>query len=144
MTAGPLQPSALFLVSNLDQLGKDAFLPAPHVLCVDDEALIRMMISDSLDDLGLKAIEAESGEEALGKLASTEVKLLITDIRMGGMNGWEVAERARQRNPKLPVIYISGHPCAGEPVPDSIYLSKPFVARELQRAVREALELDAA
>jgi CheY-like chemotaxis protein len=114
------------------------------VLCVDDEALIRMMIADSLDDLGLTPIEAESGEEAMGKLASTKVELLITDIRMGGMSGWEVAAQARQRNPKLPVIYISGHPCAGEPVPDSIYLSKPFVVRELQQAVRQALELDAA
>jgi CheY-like chemotaxis protein len=113
------------------------------VLCVDDEALIRMMIADSIDDLGLTAIEAESGEEALGKLASTEVRLLITDIRMGGMSGWEVAAQARERHPKLPVIYISAYPCTGEPVPDSIYLSKPFVAHQLQRAVRKALELDA-
>ena len=119
-------------------------MPAPHVLCVDDEALIRMMIADSIDELGLTAIEAGSGEEALGKLAEGEVELLITDIRMGGMSGWEVAIRARQRNPKLPVIYISGHPCAGEPVPDSIYLAKPFRPSQLERAVREALELDPA
>ena len=117
---------------------------AAHVLCVDDEAMIRMMIADSIDDLGLTPIEAESGEDALGKLAGTEVKLLITDIRMGGMSGWEVAEQARQHNPKLPVIYISGHPCAGQPVPDSIYLTKPFAVRQLQQAIRSALDLDAA
>ena len=115
----------------------------PHVLCVDDEALIRMMIADWVDELGLRAIEAESGEDALDKLDKDNVELLITDIRMGGISGWEVAEQARERRPNLPVIYISGYPCAGEPVPESIYLSKPFGQRQLQQAVRKALELDA-
>ena len=101
------------------------------------------MIADWVDDLGLKSIEAASGEDALDKLAEMEVKLLITDIRMGGMSGWEVAEHARERRPNLPVIYMSGYPCAGEPVPESIYLTKPFGQHQLQRAVRKALELSA-
>jgi two-component system, cell cycle response regulator CpdR len=78
--------------------------------------LIRMMIADWVDELGLRAIEAESGEDALDKLGESDVKLLITDIRMGGMNGWEVAEHARERRPDLPVIYISGYPCFGLPM----------------------------
>ena len=101
------------------------------------------MIADWVDDLGLKSIEAASGEDALDKLAEMEVKLLITDIRMGGMSGWEVAEHARERRPNLPVIYMSGYPCAGKPVPESIYLTKPFGQHQLQRAVRKALELSA-
>lgn len=119
-------------------------MSATQVLCVDDEALIRMMIADWIDDLGLQPIEADSGEDALDKLGQAEVKLLITDIRMSGMNGWEVAEHARRRKPDLPVIYISGHPCPGQPVPESIYLAKPFGQQQLQHAVRTALELGTA
>ncbi|NNM76270.1 response regulator [Sphingomonas sp. ID1715] len=119
-------------------------MSAPQVLCVDDEALIRMMLADWVDELGLRPLEAGSGEEALAKLDQAEVDLLITDIRMEGISGWEVAEQARRRRPGLPVIYISGHPSPGDPVPDSIYLAKPFGARQLQDAVRDALELGAA
>lgn len=110
-----------------------------HILCVDDEALIRTMIADCIDELGFKSVEAGSGEEALEKLEATDVALLITDIRMGGISGWEVAERARARQPGLPIIYISGFPCAGEALADTIYLAKPFRPRDLQAAVRKTL-----
>jgi len=110
-----------------------------RVLCVDDEALIRMMVADCIDELGLKPVEAGSGEEALETLDTTNVSLLITDIRMGGMSGWEVARRARARKPDLPVIYISGYPSEGVALSDAIYLSKPFRPRDLQDAVRKSL-----
>lgn len=110
-----------------------------HVLCVDDEALIRMMVADCIDELGLKPVEAGSGEEALEKMDATDVSLLITDIRMGGMSGWEVARRARVKQPNLPVIYISGYPSEGKALADTIYLAKPFRPGDLQAAVRKTL-----
>lgn len=110
-----------------------------QVLCVDDEALIRMMVADCIDDLGLMPLEAGSGEEALQKLDQAKVSLLITDIRMGGMSGWEVARRARARQPDLAIIYMSGYPSEGEPLDDAIYLSKPFRPHELQDAIRKTL-----
>ena len=114
-------------------------MSAARVLCVDDEALIRMMVADCIDDLGLNAVEAACGEEALEKLDQTDVDLLITDIRMGGISGWEVARRARAKRPYLPIIYISGFPSEGKALDGAIYLSKPFRPRDLQDAVLKKL-----
>ena len=114
-------------------------MSAARVLCVDDEALIRMMIADCIDDLGMKPVQAGSGEEALDQLKDSEVALLITDIRMGGISGWEVARRARRSQPELPVIYISGYPSEGVAVSDSIYLAKPFLPHHLKAAIRQSL-----
>lgn len=110
-----------------------------RILCVDDEPFIRMMVAHCVSDLGHTAVEAESGEDALDTLGSDEIDLLITDIRMKGMSGWEVAEQARQGRPDLPIIYISGYPCRGDAVPGSLYLSKPFRPHELESAVRKCL-----
>ena len=74
------------------------------------------------------------------KLAKYEPPVMT---RIHAANGELVAEHARERRPNLPVIYMSGYPCAGEPVPESIYLTKPFGQHQLQRAVRKALELSA-
>ena len=110
-----------------------------RILCVDDEPVIRMMLAECVRELGLVAIEAESGEQALECLEASQVDLLITDIRLGGISGWDVAEQARAMNPRLPVIYVSGFPCRGKSVPGAIYLAKPFRAHELERAIRKCL-----
>lgn len=114
-------------------------MSAARILCVDDEALIRMMVADCIDDLGFRSMEAECGEEALELLNQTDVDLLITDIRMGGISGWEVARRAPAKRPGLPVIYISGYPSEGKALDDAIYLAKPFRPRDLQEAVLKKL-----
>ena len=114
-------------------------MPAHQILCVDDEALIRAMIADTLEELDLESVEAESGEAALQALEECKVALMITDIRMGGISGWELARRARARQPDLPIIYISGFPSEGEALADTVYLSKPFLPRDLQDAVLRSL-----
>jgi CheY-like chemotaxis protein len=115
-----------------------------RVLCVDDEPLIRMMLADAIIEMGLWPVEAVNGEEALEMLDGGEVDLLITDIRMGNVSGWEVAEHARAKQPDLPIIYISGFPSAGKPLPGTIYMAKPFRPQELASAVRRSLGLPAA
>ena len=97
------------------------------------------MVAHCVSDLGYDAVEAASGEAALDMLGQGEVDLLITDIRMSGMSGWEVAEQARAERPNLPIIYISGYPSHGDAVPGSLYLSKPFRPHELESAVRKCL-----
>jgi CheY-like chemotaxis protein len=106
---------------------------------VDDEPFIRMVMADCVDGLGLEAIEAATGEEALDAFSPAAIDLLITDIRLGGISGWEVAELARALKPDLPVIYISGFPSTGQQLPDTIYLPKPFRPHELESAVRDSL-----
>jgi CheY-like chemotaxis protein len=110
-----------------------------RVLCVDDEPFIRLMLADCIADMGLEAVEAENGEDAVAIMAETRIDLLITDIRLGGMTGWAVAEEARARWPALPIIYISGFPSKGRSLPGALYLAKPFRPHELEAAVRHYL-----
>lgn len=98
-----------------------------------------MMVAHCISDLGHDAVEAASGEAALDLLQHGDFDMLITDIRMGGISGWDVAEQARAGRPGLPVIYISGYPSEGNAVPGSRYLAKPFRPHELESAVRDCL-----
>jgi len=99
-----------------------------------------MVLAECVAGLGLEPVEAANGEEALDAFSPTGIDLLITDIRMDGISGWEVAELARALKPDLPIIYISGYPSTGEKLPDTIYLPKPFRPHELETAVRKSLD----
>ena len=99
------------------------------VLVVEDEPLILDIVADELNDAGFEVLQATTGEEAVAILEKAQsVDLLLTDIRLPGvLDGWGVAERARQRFAGLPVIYVTGY--SGEParqVPDSILMMKPY------------------
>jgi CheY-like chemotaxis protein len=109
------------------------------VLCVDDEPFVLTMLAECAAELGLRPAEAASGEEALALLAAEPFQLLITDIRLGGIDGWEVAEEARVLYPDLPVIYVSGFPTQGKSVPGAVYIAKPFRPHEIERAIRALL-----
>ncbi|WP_158811815.1 response regulator [Beijerinckia sp. L45] len=99
------------------------------VLVVEDEPLILDIVADELNDAGFHVLQATTGEEAVAILEGNQaVDLLLTDIRLPGLlDGWGVAERARERFTTLPVIYVTGY--SGEParqVPDSILIMKPY------------------
>ena len=107
------------------------------VLLVDDEVLIQFMLEDALTQAGYGVLLASSAAEAEAQLTAKAPALfgLITDIRLGqGASGWEVAKRARQINPTLPIVYISGDSRAdwmARGVPGSRLVSKPFIAEEV-------------
>jgi DNA-binding NtrC family response regulator len=111
----------------------------------DDEALIRWVLQDALEDGGFATREAESGDEALALLDRhhSETSALVTDIRMGaGANGWDVAQHGRRLNPSLPVVYITGDSGAGwaqNAVANSILLNKPFTAIQILSSVQDLL-----
>ena len=80
------------------------------VLVVEDEGIIRMLIVEVLSDLGYRALEAEDGLTALRILNSPQrVDLLVTDIGLADINGWELAETARLARPALSVLFITGN-----------------------------------
>jgi PAS domain S-box-containing protein len=81
------------------------------VLVIDDEPLVRMLVVDTLEELGYKAIEAEDGPSGMKALRSAgHIDLLITDVGLpNGMNGRQVAEAARQVRPGLKVLFITGY-----------------------------------
>ena len=99
------------------------------VLVVEDEPLILDIVADELTDAGFNVLQATNGEEAVTILDDTaSIDLLLTDIRLPGrVDGWGVAEHARECFPTIPVIYVTGY--SGEPVrqvPDSILIMKPY------------------
>lgn len=112
-------------------------IPATVVLLVDDEFLILDLIQSALQDAGYAVLAADNGSDAQAILEREVATLggLITDVNLGSQpNGWKVAARARELNPKLPVIYVSGdsaHEWAAHGVPNSIMISKPFAPVEV-------------
>ena len=79
-----------------------------HVLVVDDESEIRAVLRDILASAGHTIVEAANGEEALVHCETEPVDLVLTDISMPGMSGWDVAAACRQRFPHLPLGFVTG------------------------------------
>jgi CheY-like chemotaxis protein len=92
-----------------------------------------------------EAAVTQSGEEAVTLLqgASANYRALITDINLlGRFDGWEVAKRARQISPDIPVIYMTGAAAddwASRGVPNSLLLQKPFAPAQIVTAVAQML-----
>lgn len=110
-----------------------------RILLVEDDPLIREFVVETLRDEGYDVIHAASGEEALAWCQRGMADLLVTDIRLSGkIDGWQIAERLREQDPHLPVIYASGFsPVAPRPVPGSLSLHKPYQPEEIVKAVQD-------
>lgn len=85
-----------------------------RILVVEDNVLLRLVVSDALRDAGLQVIEAHTGDAALGYLLTgSDVDLIFSDVQMpGGIDGVRLAQRAHDEFPNVPVILTSG---AGRP-----------------------------
>jgi CheY-like chemotaxis protein len=109
-----------------------------NILVVDDDQEVREILAETLAEFGYGVVQASSGEEALPLLESRlDIGMLITDVRMPGMSGLELAELARRRHARLKVIVISGY-FLPQPITDR-FLKKPFHMHELASAVRAEL-----
>ena len=109
------------------------------VLVVEDEPLLCELMVDELKNLGFTVLRAETGEEALSLIDGDEpVDVLFTDIRLPGrLDGWDVAEKFRVRNPSGPVIYTTGY--SGTParqVTQSTFLPKPYRPAAIIKEIR--------
>lgn len=101
------------------------------VLIADDEAMLRIVAAETLEDAGFEVSEAGDGSSALAILKSDpSIQLLVSDIKMPGMNGIELAEAGLKLKPALKVLLMTGY--ATETLPDSLrahgleILRKPF------------------
>jgi two-component system response regulator GlrR len=111
---------------------------------VDDDTDLLRLLSLRLSAAKYAVDTAESGEEALARLASARPNLVITDLRMGGMDGLALFDALRQANSSLPVIILTAHgsiPEAVEATRQGVFgfLTKPFDGRELLAEVERAL-----
>lgn len=79
-----------------------------RILVVDDDENIREILQDLLEMSGNQVVLSSNGEEALGFFYAQEFDLVITDLGMPGMSGWEVNKRIKSTHPQKPVVIISG------------------------------------
>ena len=117
----------------------------PIILVVEDDQLIQSLVEQTLSDGGFESAIAASGEEAVTLIKGHKGKYraLVTDINLRGkMDGWEVAQHAREIEPDFPVVYMSGAAAAdwtSKGVPNSVMLAKPFAPAQLLTAVSNLL-----
>jgi len=115
------------------------------LLLVEDDPTIRLTLEDELKEAGFKTLTAPTGQEAIGILDTHQSELagLITDIRLGdGPDGWAVAHHARELNPLIPIVYMSGDSAAEWPVkgvPKSTMLQKPYAPMQVVVAISTLL-----
>src|SRR6201986_4651612 len=114
--------------------------PLPAILVVDDEALIRLSLSDYLQDHGFKVLEASTGDEALAIMAAPafKVDLVFTDVMMPGItDGFALAKWVSENQPDVPVIVTSGDAekiaAAGELGQAIQFIPKPYDLDEVDR-----------
>ena len=119
--------------------------PRPHVLFVDDESALRTLMAERLRERGFEVVEAESGESAGDLLEQFAFDIVITDLRMPGIDGGRVIELAVGRYPGIVVIVITGYGTVKDAV-DAIkrgasdFIAKPFQFDELMHVLQKALE----
>ena len=116
----------------------------PHLLFVDDEPALRSLMAERLHERGYEVVEAESGEKAVELLDRFAFDVVVTDLRLPGLDGMGVVDAARDRYPGIVTIVITGYGTFRDAVDAtkrgaSDFISKPFQFDELVHVVEKAL-----
>ncbi len=120
--------------------------PESTILIVDDDPDLLKLLTFRLQGAGYRVESADSAERALAKLSVSVPHLVITDLRMGGMDGMGLFQSIRKLHPALPVIILTAHGT----IPDAVaatqrgvfgYLTKPFDSKELLAQVEKAVSV---
>jgi len=118
-----------------------------NILYVEDDPLLRRHVLHELMRGNHDVIEACDGTEACWLLNyhRSDLDMVITDIDLGSdLDGWIVAEHARQLSQDIGIVYATGIQPNGEPMDHSVMLRKPFSAMALEKAILRAQSLSAA
>ena len=119
------------------------------ILLVDDDPDLLKLISLRLTSAGYRVRTADSGETALATIAVERPAIVVTDLRMPGIDGLQLFHAIHRQHPALPVIILTAHGT----IPDAVdatqrgvfgYLTKPFDSQELLKKVAVAIEASAA
>ncbi len=119
-------------------------MSSANILVVDDDPDLLRLLSIRLSAAGYQVATADNGEQALSQLAVSRPQLMVTDLRMGAMDGMSLFDAVHKANPALPVIILTAHGT----IPDAVeatkrgvfgYLTKPFEPKVLLEEVQKAL-----
>src|SRR5713101_5966474 len=116
-----------------------------HLLLVEDEAPLRQAVAEQLADHGYQVEQADSGEAALARLADFAFDIIVTDLRLPGVDGSAVVEAAVGRYPDIIAIVVTGYGTVKDAVEAikrgaSDFVNKPFQIDELLHALDSAIE----
>ena len=148
----PLKCGSTLVTINVPFLFIDGFVKEHcliKVLIVDDHALVRMGIRRLLDDLpDIEVVaEAENGEMALSLVKTTFPDVVLLDMKMPGIDGWEVTRRLHKSNPDVKVIAVTA--MSAESLPSRVlqlgavgYLTKESTPEEMAAAIRKVVKGD--
>jgi DNA-binding NtrC family response regulator len=114
------------------------------ILVVDDEERVRILFKRILLKEGYEVDCAASGSEAIDKLAKDSFDIVVTDLKMDGIDGLDLIKKGKTMNQALPFILISGYGTAQTAVSAAkegadVYLMKPIDITDLKLAVKKAL-----
>ena len=115
--------------------------PSPHVVIVEDEPHMQMLLADNLEFEGYRVTAVDSGERALPLIRNSDCSLVILDVMLSGMSGLDVCRQLRAQANELPIIMLTARGeeedrIVGLELGADDYVTKPFSVRELMARVR--------
>jgi CheY-like chemotaxis protein len=124
---------------------EDTVVPA-RILVIDDDAMMRSVLTDILIQSGCHVDEVGSGGEGIQLFTQDEYDMVLTDLGLDDMSGWEVAQKIKQASPETPVVLITGW---GMQLSEEenrtrgvdFVVSKPFKLEELRSVINDAMSL---
>ncbi|MBE8593950.1 response regulator [Pseudomonas sp. MAFF 301449] len=115
--------------------------PTSIILVVEDDAIVRMLIVDVLEELEFEVLEAADAEEALVQVQDNGqvIDLMMTDVGLPDMDGKQLATKVRELRPSLPILFASGY-AENIDVPAGMQvIAKPFSIDQLRDKVKSML-----
>lgn len=115
------------------------------LIVVDDNDQVRDLLKELLLDRGYEVMTAPNGTEGLDQIRrEPRLSLVITDIRMPGIDGWELARRATEARADIKVLYITGYPGEQRPddAPSGPLLRKPWQMGEFYKCIEQLIGSD--
>ena len=118
----------------------------PKILIIDDDTSLRRVLEYNLQEEGYEVCAAADGEEGLLLFAEQQPELVITDLKMPGISGFQVLDAVKKRSPQVPVMVLTAFGAVATAVEAMKlgaydYITKPFNRDELRLTVRKALEM---
>ena len=126
---------------HLNHLGTLTMTAASTILVVEDDAIVRMLIVDVLEELEFKVLEAADAGEALALVQNTDkiIDLMMTDVGLPDMDGKQLATKVRELRATLPILLASGYAENIELPPGVQMIAKPFSIDQLRDKVKGML-----